>query len=61
MGDSAALAAQAAVAYQTEREEAFREACALGNVRAVQQMLRSGTIAINGQNRVNGWQVVWIH
>ncbi|RKP04840.1 hypothetical protein THASP1DRAFT_3216, partial [Thamnocephalis sphaerospora] len=41
--------------YQAEREEIFREACALGNVRAVQQTLRTGGVAVNGQNRVNGW------
>ncbi|KAI9593501.1 hypothetical protein BDF19DRAFT_424404 [Syncephalis fuscata] len=49
------LKAQAATAYRLEREETFREACALGNERVVQQMLRTGGIVVNGQNRVNGW------
>jgi hypothetical protein len=49
------LKAQAAVVYRIEREETFREACALGNERVIQQILRTGSVSVNSQNSVNGW------
>ncbi|KAI8052285.1 hypothetical protein BDF22DRAFT_687454 [Syncephalis plumigaleata] len=54
-GTMSELRAQAAAAYRTECEETFREACALGNERVVQQMLRTGGVSVNSQNNVNGW------
>ncbi|RKP24891.1 hypothetical protein SYNPS1DRAFT_23065 [Syncephalis pseudoplumigaleata] len=48
-------AAAAVAACRSEQEETFREACALGNRHVVQQALRTGGVAVNSQNSVNGW------
>lgn len=37
-----------------ERQELLREACSLGNLKAVKQFVRAG-VDVNSSNRMNGW------